>query len=172
MGKETETAVGIVLKEGLKKAVIVDVDGTLVNVSSIRHHVRKALKPDGTYTKKNFDAFHKESIDCPAIWSTLDKVHSFWSMERCDILIVTARGEPYRKTTEKWLEKYAVPCTELFMRKEKDYRADVDVKRDIYKEIQDRNRWKVVYAIDDNPSIVRLWQDLGIYVFVVPGWED
>ncbi|WP_092501608.1 hypothetical protein [Agrococcus jejuensis] len=39
-------------------AVLFDVDGTLCDVRSIRHHV------DGT-GRRNFDAFHAESIDCP-----------------------------------------------------------------------------------------------------------
>ena len=44
-------------------AVIVDIDGTLVDVSSVRHHVAGP-------GKRNFDAFHRESADCPPIAMT------------------------------------------------------------------------------------------------------
>lgn len=155
---------------GKRPAVIVDCDGTLVDVSSIRHYVREALQPDGSYSKKNFDDFHKASLFCPAIWPTLNRVHSYWSLERYDILIVTARGEQYRKTTKDWLYKYAVPYNKLFMRPLGDYRSDVDVKRDILAEIQET--WNVVKAIDDNPSVISLWEEHGISTEVVPGWED
>lgn len=152
-----------------KKAVIVDMDGTLVDVSSIRHYVREALLPDGSYSKKNFDDFHKASILCPAIWSTIDKVNWYWETNH-DVLIVTARSRSYDKTTRDWLHKYAVPYTKLFMREVGDQRADRNVKSDILAEIQEL--WTVVHAIDDNPNVLSLWKDHGIATTVVPGWMD
>ncbi len=156
--------------ESKRCAVIVDMDGTLVDVSSIRHYVREAINDDGSYKGKNFDAFHKASIVCPAIWSTLDAVQYYWSVERRDILIVTARSRTYDKTTRDWLHKYAVPYNKLFMREVGDQRADRDVKADILAEIQ--KTWTVVHAIDDNPNVISLWKENGIDTTVVPGWCD
>lgn len=152
-----------------RRAVIVDVDGTLVDVSSIRHYVREALNEDGTYSKKNFDAFHKASILCPAIWTTVDRVAWFWE-NHYDVLIVTARSRSYDQTTRDWLYKYAVPYTKLFMREVGDQRADRDVKADILREIN--QQWTVIHAIDDNPNVISLWQEHGIETTIVPGWED
>lgn len=155
---------------GIKKsAVIVDCDGTLVDVSSIRHYVREALLPDGTYSKKNFDDFHKASILCPAIWPTVDRLTYYWE-KRLDILIVTARGRQYDKTTRDWLHKYSIPYNKLYMRDVGDFRSDVDVKRDILAEIE--LTWNVVEAMDDNPSVIALWEEHGIPTHIVPGWED
>jgi len=39
-------------------AALVDIDGTLVDVSSVRHHVAGP-------GKRNFDAFHRESAGLP-----------------------------------------------------------------------------------------------------------
>ncbi len=153
-----------------KAAVIFDMDGTLVDVSSVRHYVREALLPDGTYAKgKNFDAFHRASLFCPAIWSTVDKLQYYWE-KRLDILIVTARGEQYRQTTKDWLHKYAIPHNKLFMRPWGDNRPDVDVKREILAEIE--RDWNVMHAVDDNPSIIALWHEHQIPTTIVPGWED
>jgi phosphoserine phosphatase len=152
-----------------KPAVIVDMDGTLVDVSSIRHYVREALLPDGTYSRKNFDDFHKASILCPAFHHVIDIVEDFWGRQY-DVLVVTARGAQYWKTTTDWLYKYAVPYTKLFMRPVGDFRADVDVKRDILAEIE--NNWNVVHAIDDNPSVLALWEENLISTTRVAGWED
>lgn len=152
-----------------KPAIICDMDGTLVDVSSIRHYVMSAQKPDGSYTSKNFDDFHKSSLFCPAIWDTVDKLERYWT-QGYDVLIVTARGAQYEKTTRDWLHKYSICYTKLFMRPVDDYRADREVKTDILSEIQEAG-WTIHHAIDDNPSIIALWHENGIPTTVVPGWE-
>lgn len=68
-----------------------------------------------------------------------------------------------------WLALNGVPSAALFMRGNKDHRSDVLVKRDILHQI--RKSWKVVWAVDDNPSIVKLWKEEGIPVTIVEGWE-
>lgn len=151
------------------QAVIVDVDGTLVDVSSVRHHVLAALQPDGTYNTKNFDAFHSESVNCPPIFDTLGRVHR-WYNEGYVILIVTARSRQYYPQTAWWLAEHQVPHHDLIMRDNFDQRADYVVKSEMLERIQ--KRYEVVAAIDDNPSVVALWESHGIPVHVVPGWEE
>jgi len=56
------------------------------------------------------------------------------------------------------------------MRSQADGRADVDVKRDILASI--RQRFRVVLAVDDNPSIVALWNEERIPVVTWPGWPE
>ncbi len=145
-------------------------DGTLVDVSSIRHYVRETLLPDGSYDKnKDFDSFHKASVLCPAHHDVIDRLEYHWLCKQ-DILIVTARAEEYRRYTTDWLYKYAVPYTKVFMRPSGDFRSDVDVKRDILEEILED--WTPIHAFDDNPNVIKLWREYGIPVTVVPGWED
>ena len=153
------------------RAIIVDMDGTLVNVSSIRHYVVDIpVDEEGVKKRqKDFDSFHKASLFCPANWDVVDKVQWYWEA-RIDVLIVTARNRNYEKTTRDWLHKYAIPYNKLFMRDVGDYRPDVDVKRDILAEIEET--WRVVHAIDDNPNVIALWEEKGIPVTLVPGWED
>lgn len=142
-------------------AVIVDVDGTLCDVTSVRHHVLN--RP------KNFDAFHEGSLHCPPHQRALDYVNEA-SDEGHDILIVTGRMEMWRDHTVQWLatnveRQWIGP----WMRPQGDYRTDVEVKREIHAELA--RCWEIVGAIDDNPSIVALWQDLGVPTVVMPGWE-
>lgn len=141
-------------------AVIVDVDGTLVDVSSVRHHLEKP--------KRNFDLFHSESAGCPPIAQTLT-----WVEEMHDsghhILVVTARMEKWRGLTTAWLQQHLPrPHSELVMRRDRDFRPDYDVKREIHDQLA--ARYDLRHAIDDNPNVVQLWNDLGIPVTVVPGW--
>lgn len=146
----------------LPKTIIFDMDGTLVDVSSIRHHV------EGGSTRKNFDAFHRESVNCPPIPWVLE--HAL--MAKADgfkVIQVTARSEKYRSSTSWWIADHKVPSDGLYMRADGDYRPDYEVKRDILDRLL--LRYDVRKAFDDNPSIIRLWAELGIPCVVVPGWH-
>jgi hypothetical protein len=139
--------------------VIVDVDGTLVDVSSIRHHV--ASDP------KNFHAFHVESVSCPPHQWVVDWVKFCHALGFATI-IVTGRSRKYERHTAMWLAMHDVPTTEMHMRPRGDMRPDVDIKRDILRSIE--RRFEIVEAIDDNPHVIKLWRTEGIPVTVVPGW--
>ena len=141
-------------------AAIVDVDGTLVDVSSVRHHVAGK--------KRNFELFLSESAHCPPVPMALT-----WVEEMHDsghhILVVTARMEKWRGLTHTWLGRHLTrPHTELVMRADGDYRPDYEVKREIHAELA--SRYDIRAACDDNPNVVQLWNELGIPVTVVPGW--
>ncbi len=144
----------------MRECAIFDMDGTLANVSSIRHFVRN--RP------KDFDRFHSESVNMPPNPEVVAMAHDFHN-QGIDIVIVTARRAKWRNHTAFWLALNGVPSTALFMRGNKDHRSDVLVKKDILHVI--RHSWKVVWAVDDNPSIVKLWKDEDIPVTIVEGWE-
>lgn len=86
------------------------------------------------------------------------------------VLFVTGRMEVARTNTELWLNEgpgYVVgdAIFELFMRKDRDFRADEIVKREIYDE-HIRRVYDVRLALDDKPSLIDLWRSLGI-----PAWQ-
>jgi hydroxymethylpyrimidine pyrophosphatase-like HAD family hydrolase len=146
------------------KAVIVDCDGTLVDVSSVRHYVDK---PKG---EKNFDAFHAESIDCPPVQQALDFCQR-WRDEGHVVLVVTARVHKWFYTTLIWLEEnMTVPYEGPFMRQDNDFRPDVQIKREIFdKLVKD---YDIVAACDDNPNVIELWEEKGLAVEIIPGWDE
>lgn len=144
----------------MKDCAIFDMDGTLANVSSIRHFVRN--KP------KDFNRFHAESVNVPPNPIIVGKAQVMCE-QGFDIVIVTARRAMWRNHTAMWLALNNVPSVALFMRGNKDHRSDVLVKQDILKVI--RRSWNVVHAVDDNPSIIDLWTREGIPVTKVDGWE-
>ena len=153
-----------------KDAAIVDVDGTLVDVSSIRHHVIP-VDENGNYKSRNFDKFHRRAIDCPPIEESLAKVKSWHYDEGLDILIVTARSQRYGRMTAFWLAMHEVPSTVMIMRREGDMRKDNLVKRDILKH-NILPEWNPVRALDDNPHVVELWEEFEIPTIVVPGFTE
>lgn len=147
-------------------AVIFDMDGTLANVSSIRHYLRKF---DNGKNYKDFEAFHNESVNVPSNPSVVNHAQCA-SLLGNKVIIVTARRHMWRHHTAWWLAMHGVPSDALFMRGNRDNRPDYLVKKDILNTI--RKAYNVIHAVDDNPSIIRLWQEEGIPHTVVPGWED
>jgi FMN phosphatase YigB (HAD superfamily) len=141
-------------------AVIFDMDGTLADVRSIRHFV--LTKP------KDFTSFHNESVTVPPHDWVVDAAKACHA-NGVAVIIVTARRSIWARQTGMWLALNDVPSDAIFMRPEWDHRPDVEVKRDILAEI--RERWDVVHAFDDNPSIIALWRSEGIGVTTVPGWS-
>lgn len=145
----------------MREAEIFDVDGTLCDVSGVRHHVRGE--------RRNFEAFHEAALGCPPHAWVVDGARAA-AREGRAVVVVTARREHWRAGTSFWLALHDVPSDHLYLRGEHDGRADVEVKRDVLAQV--RQRYRVVRAWDDNPNVIALWESEGIDVVVVPGWDD
>jgi FMN phosphatase YigB (HAD superfamily) len=145
----------------MKTAFIIDVDGTLADVREIRHLVMGRVK--------NFDKFHAESVNVPAHLHVIDMARKAKEAGH-DVLIVTARNSKYRHQTAFWLALNGVPSDALFMRKDGDFRKDYFVKKDILEVI--KQSWNVVHAIDDNPAIIKLWEENNIPTTIIEGWDN
>lgn len=146
-------------------AVIFDMDGTLANVSSIRHF----LRPNSESNWKDFSSFHRASVDVPPhshVANAAQVAHLLGNK----VLVVTARKHMWRHQTAWWLAMHNIPSDMLIMRGNKDHRADYDVKKDMLATI--RQAYNVIYAWDDNPNIIRLWKEEGIPHTIVEGWES
>lgn len=144
-----------------RKAVIYDLDGTLVDVRSIRHYVEGP--------KRDFGAFHKASKFCPPHEWVIGAARQSHEAGYAN-LIFTGRMEHHRALSTEWLKAWDVPFAALEMRPEGDYRKDFIVKRDMYRTYC--RDYRIVRAYDDNPAIIDLWENLGVPVVPVPGWSD
>jgi FMN phosphatase YigB (HAD superfamily) len=143
------------------KAVIFDMDGTLCDVTTIRHHVLSR--------KKNYDAFHYLSVYCPP-----NEWVAAAARKACEeglyVLVVTARMDRWRLLTVNWLDHNDIPWDELHMRQDGDCRRDDIIKEEILLYLQ--RRYEIVTAFDDNPSVIALWERYDINTVVVPGWAE
>ena len=151
----------------MNTAVIFDMDGTLANVSSIRHHLT-TFEATKRRVIKHFDRFHAESVNVPP-HSHVVNAAQVAKMLGNDVLIVTARKHQWRHHTAWWLAMHGVPSDALFMRANNDNRPDYLVKKDMLATI--RKAWNPIYAWDDNPAIIQLWEEENIPHTVVEGWE-
>lgn len=147
------------------EAVIVDVDGTLCDVRTIRQWVRPP--------KKNMHRFHTESAGMPPNQQALDFCLRHHAAGRI-VLVVTARTYRFEELTRTWLNTHlSIPYLGPFMRGDNDFRPDYEVKSDIYRILTEDHGYTIVEACDDNPNVIRLWEGLGIPVEVMPYvWGD
>lgn len=141
-------------------AVIFDVDGTLCDVTEVRHHVRK--RP------RDFHLFHEESVNCPANPEVVAATRAARESGKA-VVVVTARENRWMYHTLIWLKENGVEHDLLLMRSANDFRPDREIKQEILSWLL-RKGYNVVEAWDDNPSIISLWQEHGIKTNVVPGW--
>ena len=143
-----------------QKAYIFDVDGTLANVDPFIHHVRGS--------NKDYDAFHEASVDALPNFEVVQMLNEAF-FDQMHIIIVTSRKEVWRGLTSYWLAKNDIGHHALYMRKDNDNRPDYEVKEDILLEI--KKHWNVLHAVDDNPSVIKLWENYGINTTKIGTWD-
>lgn len=150
----------------MHKAVIFDVDGTLANVYPYIHHIRNIHNsPD---FKKDYDKFHSESINAEPNQEVVEMLNKAF-FDQNHVLVVTSRNEYWRGVTSYWLAKNDIGHHALYMRKDGDFRPDYEVKKEILLKI--KKHWNVVHAVDDNPSILKLWYEYGISTTKIGDWD-
>lgn len=142
----------------LRKLIIFDLDGTLVDVTSIRYHV------EGKH--RNYDKFHSESLACPPYKEVLSLNNALKKSPENYIAILTGREEKYRSLSEQWLRMNNVSYSTLLMRQNKDFRKNVEVKKEIYDSI--KVNFSPYIAIDDTSELRDLWRDLGFELVYDP----
>ena len=141
-------------------AYIFDVDGTLANVDPYLHYVRGS--------NRDYDAFHEASIDALPNIEVVEMLNNAVS-DQCAILVVTSRKEKYRGLTSMWLAKNNIRSHGLFMRADDDNRPDYEAKKDMLDKIT--KLWDVVHAVDDNPNVIKLWEDHNIPTTKIGTWD-
>jgi hypothetical protein len=137
-----------------RKAVIVDLDGTLCDVSEILHLVEGE--------ERDFNAFHAASAACPVDDHVAAAVRTAHEAGQ-GILIVTSREFIWRDLTLDWLRDHDIPYDELVMRISGDYRPDHVVKAEMLDDLHERG-WVATDAWEDSDDIAELWESRGITV--------
>jgi len=145
-----------------EKAIIVDLDGTLVEMEH-RVPLIKQNPPDW----KNF----MEQIPADKVNHWCHELLKAFSSREYKIIIITGRGERCDGLSKQWLNDHNIKYDEYYSRKSKDRRDDAQVKKEIYLE-QIKNRFDVLFVLDDRLSVVKMWRDeLGLTT-LQPDWGD
>lgn len=148
-----------------KEAIIVDIDGTVANLTHRRHFVEG--KP------RNWPAFFAAAVDDTPIEPVIKMVKSA-KLAGADIVFCSGRPEDTREVTEAWLRDVAgfkgdFAFDALFMRKAGDFRADDIVKEELLDQILEAG-FDPQIVFDDRQRVVDMWRRRGlICAQVAPG---
>jgi FMN phosphatase YigB (HAD superfamily) len=139
------------------KTWIFDMDGTLANSSWRQHHLMDGKKDwKGWNTGMVNDLPNQEIIQFTHIAKEMG-IH---------VIICTGREVVYKQDTEEWLKIHRVPYDMLFMRKEKDYRKDQFIKKEMLETIRFLG-YEPELSFDDRDRVVKMWREEGIRCFQV-----
>ena len=142
--------------------VIVDIDGTLADLSHRLHHISGG--------RKDWDSFFGAMADDIVIEPVARLVNVFYD---ADIPIILCSGRPdnYRDVTVKWLDDHQIPHAALYMRPEGDRRADNIVKSLILDGII-ADGYEPWLVIDDRPRVVAMWRERGLTCLQCSDWSE
>lgn len=136
----------------MKKAIIVDLDGTLCDCEHRVHHV--------SGDQKDWESFNT-LMEQDRVNSWCLQLMSAMKNDDHSILIVTGREDAFLKQTECWLEKNHVYYDHLYMRPTSSKDEDSEIKKQIYdSEIKDN--YDVTFVVEDRKSVVKMWRELGL----------
>ena len=131
----------------MKKAIIVDLDGTLAF-------------PQG---RDFYDASECEKDLLNEPLAVILK--AILADTGLSVILCSGRFDTYKAQTEKWLIKHNIEYDELYMRKAGDYRSDQVVKQEILFEQILPNDYEIFCVFDDRLRVNQMWVAHGYYVF-------
>jgi hypothetical protein len=141
--------------------VVVDIDGTLSNLSHRLHLVRKE--------KPEWDLFFKQAADDTVNEWCKELINSLWN-NGIKILLVSGRPESIRTITKRWLSQNGIHYDKLFLlRGVKDYTPDDQLKREWGKKF---GFSKILFVVDDRTKVVQMWRDEGATCLQCDRWEE
>lgn len=145
--------------------IIFDIDGTVANLDHRLGFVRT--------TPKNWDAFdaaipHDTVIEeVQALYTALAFMPGFNHKPAHRIIFASGRSDRNRDTTAAWLEKNGfVKYEKLYMRPDKDFRPDYEIKRELLEQMR-ADGYDPKICFDDRLSVVKTWPKLGVFCFCV-----
>lgn len=137
-----------------KKAIIVDLDGTLADIK----HRLKYIETPG---KKDFQSFNQGIMkDKVNVWcrEIIERFHHDHA-----VLFITGRmwNDVTRDNTIRWLFQHDIMYSNIYARKEGDFRKDAEIKKEIYID-QVRPHFDVLFCLDDRTQVVDMWREMGL----------
>src|SRR5574343_175542 len=133
-----------VMDEDLPKCILVDIDGTLAHM-------------------KDRSPFDWKSVGNDEVDYSIKKLLTYISaFDFIEIIFISGRDRICRAETVKWLDSNVdIEYSKLLMRKNNDYRDDTIVKEELYNEYI-KNKYNVLFVLDDRTKVVRMWRSLGL----------
>ena len=139
----------------MEKYVIVDIDGTISQVSEERLKFLKQ-KP------KDWDAFYKLCFNDKPIPEMVELVQTLIDSHKYEIVFCTGRRKTVMIPTVEWISKYfnGLRVINICMRKDKDIRHDTEVKPELLAK-RGATPENTAFILEDRASMCKKWRELG-----------
>lgn len=140
----------------MTEAIVFDIDGTLADLS----HRLKWISGE----EKDWDRFYQDvcgdSVVVPI--AQLFAMYASFLASDSRLICITGRPERTRAATLKWFrEKIGPEPDAIYMRKDHDFRPDVEVKREWVEKLRAEGYY-IRLAFEDRDRVVKMYRDLGI----------
>ena len=168
-----------------KNLIICDLDGTIANIEHRLHYIKGP--------KKDWDSFNKACVNDTVnkdvreiLWNMYDagrkhgeRPTDLQKVSDRFIYFFSGRSEAVRKETEEWLHRWVVSPSSckndgrpyLYMRKEGDFRNDIEVKREMIHSLNITPD-DVLCILDDRQGVVDMWRQEGFRCLQVDAWKE
>ena len=136
-----------------KKAVIIDIDGTLANIGNSLHILAAEVT--------DYDEWMRATVKSPPNAWCVTLIDAMWA-QGYEIVFVTGRNSKYKDATKKWLDRNInIRNYKLIMRPNEDFRPDDVVKEDLYNN-EVKKSYDILFVVDDRKRVVDTWRRLGL----------
>lgn len=125
--------------EGLPKAILCDIDGTLALINGRSPYDESLCEQDLLHepVARLVRQYHRIGYE---------------------VLLLSGRKDSCREQTLNWLAKYEIPFQHLWMRRHDDARKDALVKQEIYEQ-HIQGKYFIEFMLDDRDQVVELWRN-------------
>jgi hypothetical protein len=143
----------------MKPVYLVDIDGTLADISHRLHFIKQE--------PKDWTAFFKACLDDAPIPEVIETLQLL-QQGGAEILLLSGRSEIIRDQTLWWLAKHRVPCHALYLRQEDDHREDEIVKGEFVDDLLTKRKREDIRAVfEDRRKVCDMYRARGFRVFHV-----
>jgi len=148
----------------MRNAVVIDINGTLSDVSKVVHYIQGADKD----WKGFFGNMNKVPVN-PMVKMFINALKA----GNHGVLVVLVSGAPdiYERQTKEWLAKHGVKYDAIHFRPDWDKRRGYQFKKTLY-EKKLKNLYRVKLVLDDKEDACRTWTSLGLQCWKLPSDMD
>ncbi|MBT3235970.1 MAG: hypothetical protein HN353_08465 [Bdellovibrionales bacterium] len=139
-------------KTGQLPAIIIDLDGTLANITNRLHFLSE--RP------RNWPEFFA-NIDQDQVNHWCNELNLAMRAKGYSTLLLTGRSEKYRESSTQWLTDQKIEYDKLYMRKSGDFRDDWLIKKEVYLD-QIKPEYQVLFVLEDRASVVKMWREIQV----------
>ena len=145
----------------MRSAIVVDINGTLSDVSKVVHFIQGA--------DKDWISFFDNMNDVKPNLMVKDFIKRFHPGNA--IVLVSGAPDIYEQQTKDWLRRHNIEYDDIFFRPDWDKRRGWQFKKTLY-EKKLKNIYHVKLVLDDKQDACDTWIKLGLQCWKLPSDMD